>query len=130
MEGATKHYGAGILPSETTVNSLKDNHLLRSVDLIPVKGRETPVEMFEVLDHPAKLEGDPVWAMMAPYQSAIKEFRARNWAAASTVFQQVLDVRSDYGPAKVYLNRCSYYQETPPPMTGMVCGKCMRSEKN
>lgn len=115
MEGATKHYGAGILLSETTVASLKDDHLLRPVDLIRVKGRETPVEMFEALDHAAKLEGDPVRAMLDPYQRAIKEFRARNWATARTAFQQVLDVRPGDGPAKVYLSRCGYYQETPPP---------------
>jgi adenylate cyclase len=46
MEGATKHYGAGILLSETTVSLLRDEHLLRPVDLIRVKGREAPVEMF------------------------------------------------------------------------------------
>jgi len=115
MEGATKHYGAGILLSETTVAALKDDHLVRPVDLIRVKGRETPVEMFEALDHAAQLEGDPVRAMLDPYKRAIKEFRARNWAAASTAFQQVLDVRPGDGPAKVYLSRCGYYQETPPP---------------
>jgi len=115
MEGATKHYGAGILLSETTVVALKDDHLIRPVDLIRVKGRETPVEMFEALDHAAKLEGDPVRAMLDQYQRAIKEFRARNWAAASMAFQQVLDVRPGDGPAKVYLSRCRYYQETPPP---------------
>jgi adenylate cyclase len=115
MEGATKHYGAGILLSETTVASLKDEYLLRPVDLIRVKGRETPVEMFEALDHAAELEGDPVRAMLDPYQRAIKEFRARNWPTARTAFQQVLDVRPGDGPAKVYLSRCGYYQETPPP---------------
>jgi adenylate cyclase len=115
MEGATKHYGAGILLSETTVVALKDDHLIRPVDLIRVKGRETPVEMFEALDHAAKLEGDPVRAMLDQYQRAIKEFRARNWTAASMAFQQVLDVRPGDGPAKVYLSRCRYYQETPPP---------------
>jgi adenylate cyclase len=115
MEGATKHYGAGILLSETTVAALKDDHMIRSVDLIRVKGRETPVEMFEALDHAAKLEGDPVRAMLDPFHRAIKEFRAQNWEAASTAFQFVLDVRPGDGPAQVYLNRCSYYQETPPP---------------
>ena len=49
------------------------------------------------------------------YQHAIKEFRARNWTAASATFQSVLDVRPRDGPAQVYLNRFRCYKEAPPP---------------
>lgn len=115
MEGATKHYGAGILLSDATASLLREDHLLRPVDLIRVKGRETPVEMHEALGHAAKLEGDVIHQMLAEYTTAIAAFRARDWLVASAAFGQVLNLRPHDGPSKVYLNRCQYYQESPPP---------------
>ena len=115
LEGANKHYGTTILLSDTTAALLKDKHLLRPVDLIRVKGRKTPVEIVEALNHRAAAEGDALRRTIDAYENALRLYRSRNWQAALEGFAGVLDDQPNDGPAKVYVNRCRYYCDQPPP---------------
>jgi class 3 adenylate cyclase len=50
IEGLTKVYGAGILISENLMDSLENKEDIRFLDYIKVKGKDTPVRIFEVYD--------------------------------------------------------------------------------
>ncbi len=115
LEGANKHYGTTILMADSTAGLLKSEHLLRPVDFIRVKGRRAPVEVIEALDHLAEIEGDGLMRALEAYQDGISAYRARAWDAAAGAFERALDLRPSDGPAKVYLNRCRYYRDQPPP---------------
>jgi len=115
LEGANKHYGTGILLAGATAELLVDEHVLRKVDLIRVKGRQTPVEVFEALDYMVETEGDDLLRMIEQYDHALEAYRGRRWEEAIGGFAQALELRPGDGPSKVYLNRCRYYQDQPPP---------------
>lgn len=52
IEGLTKHYGAGILISESLINQIEeDDYEIREIDQVRVKGKDTPLRVFEVYDH-------------------------------------------------------------------------------
>ena len=53
VEGMTKVYGASILISDDTYNSLNDpsKYHMRELDQVKVKGREKPVTLWEVFDN-------------------------------------------------------------------------------
>lgn len=115
LEGANKYYGTSVLLTEVTAGLLKDDYVLRPLDHIRVKGRQGPVEVFEALDHLVEVEGDQLLRMLDIYRSAKADYRARRWQDALTGFEAALVARPNDGPSKVYLNRCRYYLEQPPP---------------
>ena len=115
LEGANKHYGTTILIADATKDLLQDDHVLRPVDLIRVKGRRAPVEVFEALDHVLEIEGDQLNRALDAYRMGVQAYRERRWDDAIKGFQETLERRRGDGPAKVYLNRCRYYSEHGPP---------------
>lgn len=115
LEGANKHYGTTILMADSTKELLKDEHLIRPIDLIRVKGRQTPVEVFEALNHRIDTEGDSLRRAVDAFAGAMNAYRARDWAGAIAAFANVQEHRPEDGPTRVYLNRCRYYQDQAPP---------------
>lgn len=115
LEGANKHYGTSVLIAETTVELLKDDYVLRPLDHIRVKGRNRPVEVFEALDHLIDEEGDVLRRTLDIYRDSKAAYRDRRWDDAVDGFAKALENRPHDGPAKVYLNRCRYYMDNPPP---------------
>ncbi len=49
LEGLTKQYGVQLIVSENTMRGVQDKFYHRSLDLVIVKGKTKPVEIFEVL---------------------------------------------------------------------------------
>ena len=50
LEGTNKVYATEIIISENTYEHVRDNVIVRELDLIRVKGKEQPVKIFELLD--------------------------------------------------------------------------------
>lgn len=50
LEGTNKVYKTEIIISENTYEYVKDNVIVRELDLIKVKGKELPVKIFELVD--------------------------------------------------------------------------------
>lgn len=114
IEGLTKTYGVDLLVSQEVVALLGDEFILQSVDLVRVKGKGLPTEVFAV--HQKK--DDPVSAdlntYLTNYQTALAEYRAANFAVAQTSFSQILEQRPSDTLAKIYLERCKEFLSNPP----------------
>src|ERR1043166_2206733 len=50
LEGANKYYGTTIIASETTVAATGSTFAWRELDAVRVKGRNTPLKIYELLD--------------------------------------------------------------------------------
>src|SRR5579871_2852815 len=50
LEGANKYYGTAIIASETTVAATGSTFAWRELDAVRVKGRNTPLKIYELLD--------------------------------------------------------------------------------
>jgi adenylate cyclase len=114
LEGATKHYGATVLLAGSTVERLVAPARLRRIDLIRVKGKEQPTEIFEALDHHTAETLPGLDRMVPCYEDGIGLYRKRDWTGAIAKFSQALAICPKDGPSWIYADRCLYYRDHPP----------------
>lgn len=114
LEGATKLYGAGILLSEFIVADLKEEHLIREVDIIRVKGKNRPVRVYEALDHLVEDAGPQFSQFLELYAAALELSRSRKWTEAIEMFGQALALRPGDATCELHSKRCQAYLASPP----------------
>jgi len=115
LESANKHYGTSILLSGETINEAKAPGIVRELDLIRVKGKLQPTAIYEALDHHTPESFPNLERAISTFQQALALYRSRRWLDARSRFADVVSIHPDDGPAKVYIDRCTYYAENPPP---------------
>ena len=114
LEGVTKQYGAKILLSEYTMNSLKDDYILREIDVITVKGQTKPVTIYESLDHYTEETFPHMSEVLTHYIHAYNAMRNRDWKAAHSGFEAALNLNPNDKPTLTHLARIDFYIENPP----------------
>lgn len=115
LEGATKYYGAHVLLSEFTVADLKQDHLLREIDLMRVKGKNKPVTIFEAMGHHTDESFPGLDAALAAYNEAFAAVKQRDWKTALAGFESVLSINSQDRPSVLHRDRVLHYRANPPP---------------
>lgn len=112
LEGATKHFHQDILIGGSVEELTRGQFVYRRVDLLAVKGKSKPVEVFAVLSGDAQ----PAPGWLAKYHEAIRLYRARQFEPAAALFKTVAaDIGADDYLCKMYIQRCENYQANPPP---------------
>ena len=114
LEGANREYGTELLVSEFTLGELKRPYLLREVDRLRVRGRQRPVAAFELLDYVPEELLPHLRYVVALYNEGLERYRRREWEAAKHMFDEALQQRADDGPARIYRERCAYFEQHPP----------------
>ena len=112
LEGANKEYGTEIIIGEETRRLAGDRIQVRELDRLMVYGRAGGIAIYELLDVIERGDTPPAW--VALYESGLAAYRIRNFADATSFFEQVLDARSSDRPARIMLERCSQYLKSPP----------------
>jgi len=115
MESANAYYGTRIIITEATRSKLQRDYLLRELDLVRVKGSQTPVSIYEVLDGRDPSEYDGARRLSATFSTGLGHYRERNWHEAAVWFDKCLKIWPGDPPANLYLNRCRHYHKNPPP---------------
>jgi adenylate cyclase len=113
LEGTNKFYGTRILIAEPTAELVRDQFLLRQVDVIRVKGKVKPMAIFELLGE-ANQE-PPLVSLVQRYEQALAFYRARQWDRAESL---LLEVQRDFAedmPTRVILGRIAEFRRQPPP---------------
>jgi len=114
LEGLNKEYGTTLIASAATLAATGDNVHARFLDLVAVKGKTEPVEVFEVMDTAAAL-GERTAEALRAYQDGIRAYRERDWLGAAARFQEALRWAPNDGPSTLYLERCKQLMDEPPP---------------
>ena len=115
LESATKAYGVKVLVADSTVATLREPHRLRRIDQIRVKGKLKPTEVYELLDYcsPDLLA---CYDQAVPlFDQAIDNYLRRDWTTAAAGFNKTLALVPNDPPSKLYIERCRYYADHPPP---------------
>jgi class 3 adenylate cyclase/CHASE2 domain-containing sensor protein len=110
LEGANKYYGTTIAASEMTVALTGSTFAWRELDAIRVKGRSTPVKIYELLAE-AGQETPQQAASAATYAQGLAHWRIREFDAAAKCFERVADVDR---PSALFLNRANAFANHPP----------------
>lgn len=115
LEGANKYYGTYTMISEFTYAEAKDKIVARTLDLLRVKGKTEPIQVFELV----ALKSDPLPAekvrLLEQFEAGIVAYREQKWDTAIAIFAEILESDPKDKPSEVYLKRCQAYRETPPP---------------
>ncbi len=104
LEGLNKEYVTHILFSESTYSGIETSHFaIRELDLIRVKGKERPAQIYELM---GRRDGATELAELAErFGKAREAYRRRAWREAARLFDEVLKRWPDDGPARVFRER-------------------------
>ena len=112
LEGANKEYGTEIIIGEQTRRLAGDHICVRELDRLMVYGRAGGLAIYELISVAEDGAKPPGW--IALYESGLAAYRARNFADAIGFFQRVLAVRATDRPARVMIERCNAFIQSPP----------------
>ncbi len=115
LEGANKHYGTTVLLAASTVEALKSRPILRRLDLIQVKGKLQPTLAYESLDHYDQERFPRLGALIGAYEAGLECYQRRDWGTAIRHFGEALEAVPSDQPSRIFIDRCRYYSENPPP---------------
>ncbi len=114
LEGLNKFYGTTIMASEVTVAACAGEVEFRELDLVAVKGRETPVRVLEVLALKGQLATEAA-ARRQEFALGLNLYRGGDFGRAQDRFAAVLAAAPEDGPAQTFLNRCRQLAAAGPP---------------
>jgi adenylate cyclase len=112
LEGITKQYGVGILVTQPTVEA-DPVHAFMKIDDVRVKGKETPVAIYEPLGPKSDLD-EAVQKNAADFETAFARYQAQDWEQAESILSD-LNTRAPRKLYDIYLERIAHFRETPPP---------------
>ena len=112
LEGITKQYGVGILVTQPTVEA-DPAHAFMKIDDVRVKGKETPVAIYEPLGSKADLD-EAVQKNAADFEAAFARYQAQEWDAAESALRN-LNARAPRKLYDIYLERIAHFREASPP---------------
>jgi two-component system sensor histidine kinase ChiS len=111
IEGLTKVYGASITISEEVLSHLEhpDKYNHRFVDKVMVKGKDTPVTVYEIFDGDDEMMVQLKKETKSNFEEGLTLYYDRKFAEASVQFNQVLQKNKEDIAARIYLTRSAKY---------------------
>jgi adenylate cyclase len=127
LEGANKLYGSRILLAQSTADLVRDEFILRKLDLLQVKGKRHPLAVFELLGERTASGGNAggsiaaadnanLQSLASGYEAALANFQKQNWDLAEKQLLELLARFADDEPSKNLLRRIADLRENPPPV--------------
>ncbi|MGA7809440.1 adenylate/guanylate cyclase domain-containing protein, partial [Bradyrhizobium sp.] len=110
LEGANKYYGTTIIASEMTVALAGKTFAWRELDATRVKGRATPVKIYELVAMASEETAQQRQAAAA-YAEGLARWRTRAFAAAAASFASVAEFDQ---PSALFLARANQFASHPP----------------
>src|SRR5262245_44572235 len=117
IEELTKLYRARVLISEYTFRRLdaRDAFAIRMIDRVAVKGKETGVQLYEVIDAEEPRRRTVKLATRALLHSAMEKYFDRDFKAAQAAFKETCSEAPDDPVPVLFVERCARYLRDPPP---------------
>jgi adenylate cyclase len=103
LEGINKEYRTQIVINETTYRQVANQFVCRDLDKIRVKGKNHPVNIYELLGVAAdRPKFEP---LLKEFDRAMTAYRSQDWKEAAATFDELLGAHPDDGPSQVFLER-------------------------
>jgi adenylate cyclase len=110
VESLTKYYGVLFLITREAYAKLSPSPKIRLIDKVVVKGKTTPLELFEVHDPHSPAHFDET---LERYNAAFAEYERGDFQTAEGMFAALRDDRHDK-PSVVMAERCRELANDPP----------------
>jgi class 3 adenylate cyclase len=113
LKGANKEYGTQILLTEETQQLAGPTMETREIDLIGVVGKDESVRIYELLGSKEQLDSATT-ELREVFHQGLAAYREQDWDRAMGHFEHCLRIRTEDGPALVYLERLRILRDNPP----------------
>ncbi len=114
LEGLSKEYGIRAVVGESVRVATGTLFEYRFLDIVAVKGRSEPLEIYELVGRTAQLNHAKV-ALLQTYQRGMDRYHERHWAKAAELFREAQAQAPGDGPSALYLSRSDELLKNPPP---------------
>lgn len=114
LEGANKLYGSRILLGETTARIVRNQFVMRKLDVLRVKGKLEPQAVYELIAEGAAEEATV--ALIEKYEAALGHYCRGAWDEAEKILLDVLTRVPQDGPSRQLLSRIAGFRDDPPPV--------------
>ena len=123
LESLCKYYNSRLNVSNFTKEKLKEKYIFRFLDLVTVKGKIEPIEIWQIHDFDRDGE-EPIFYSsreellqeLELYHKAIKLYKSAKFADALEIFKDInsWEHKSNLKIYDIYIERCEHYIEAPP----------------
>ena len=123
LESLCKYYNSHLTISNFTKAKLEGAYIFRFLDLVTVKGKSEPVEIWQIHDFDAP-QREPLYEVsyetlqeeLTLHHEAIALYQAANFAEALSCFEalQKRDTKTNHAIYPIYIERCTHYIAFPP----------------
>jgi adenylate cyclase len=114
LEGVNKEYNTGgILVSEYTRKLIGDEFILRSLDRVRVKGINTPLRLYELLEERENASPELLDSVKA-WEEALAFYENRKYSEAINLFRLLVKRETKDAVAELYLYWCEQFLNNPP----------------
>jgi adenylate cyclase len=116
LEGQSKTYGVDIVLGPNTYEAVKDDFATIELDLIQVKGKTEPVQIYALLGG-ENVRDDASFRQLKQYaQQMIASYRRCEWDEAEAAAKSMAAADASLQTlAQLYFGRIAEYRKTPPP---------------
>ena len=124
LESLCKYYGSKCNISEFTKLQLTGNYIYRSLDLVLVKGKSEPVQIWQVIDYDDRELTETLFDVtreeldneLESYHEAVKMYQEASFDDALLVFKNLDNSvkKTNDKIYKIYIERCEHYIKFPP----------------
>ena len=116
LEAATKLYAIEIIISDDVYSKLENpsDFKLRMIDTVRVKGKDTPIVLYEVfdIDDPEVIQKKV--AILSPFSEAMGCYKAGDFNKALELFKNCSEACPEDTVSPVYIKRCTTLLRIPP----------------
>ena len=106
LEGVNKFYDSELMVSGMTWGLLREKAFGRRLDVIRVKGKKEPVEVWEILGLHANPQAERFQQRIDRWNEALRAYEHRDWQEAAELFQALHAEFPEDLPARVLGERC------------------------
>ncbi len=124
LESLCKYYNSKCNVSNFTKAQLKGNYIYRFLDLVTVKGKKEPIEIWQIHDYEGGLNGDYLFEVTRErlqeeldlYHQAIHLYKEAKFEEALKIFKEIngWEDKTNANIYDIYIERCEHYIEMPP----------------
>jgi len=123
LESLCKYYNSRLNISNFTKSQLKGEYIYRYLDLVTVKGKTEPIEIWQIHDFD-KDDQEPLFYStkeellqeLKRHHEAIELYKSEKFSDALVIFKELnnLEHKSNLKIYDIYIERCEHYVEMPP----------------
>ncbi|MCR5289248.1 MAG: response regulator [Treponema sp.] len=110
IESLTKLYDSHIIITDSVVQDLRGEYIIRQLDTVKVKGKSIPVKIYELTDE----NNTYTSAFTQAYKKGLNQYEIGNFDNAASYFDKALQEYPDNKSAKVLYTRCMEFNKNKP----------------